>query len=107
MPKVTYLLGAGASANCLPTVERIPDKLNKFREELVHLVLDPTEELALIPDFTMAGARDALVTDCEELHGMASDHASIDTYAKKVFIKKHMHDYLSPVLYSGMIFRTL
>ena len=37
MPKVTYLFGAGASAEALPVVAKIPDKLAEFKEIVQNL----------------------------------------------------------------------
>src|SRR5687768_1499877 len=87
MNKVTYLFGAGASQGVLPVVSEMPNALNtlimhlyKFRDhhpepsnKTYHLLLDLIEEFKW------------LVAACEK-------HASIDTFAKKLFIKGAKRD---------------
>jgi len=49
MGKVTYLLGAGASFNCLPLVNGIPAAIDKLRQDIVHLVHRFNQVLILTP----------------------------------------------------------
>jgi hypothetical protein len=91
MSNVTYLLGAGASAQCLPVVKQIPDKLQEF----IAFLEAPENSLSKKDVFsTLEGSRakfihqSELITDLKELKAHSSSHASIDTYAKKLVIRR-------------------
>ena len=91
MSNVTYLLGAGASAQCLPVVNQIPDKLQEFIA-----FLEASENSLSKKDVfsTLEGSRarfvhqSELITDLKELKAQSSSHASIDTYAKKLIVRR-------------------
>ena len=94
MPKVTYLFGAGASADCLPLVSQIPERLNAFREFIVHhRAASPILFADLGCNHTEIEGEDLFITTCERLVNEARSHASIDTYAKKLFITGRMQEY--------------
>ncbi|HZE85068.1 MAG TPA: hypothetical protein VE035_12220, partial [Puia sp.] len=96
MPKVTYLFGAGASANCLPIVRDIPDRLNKFREFLVHGGNKREKIFENIPgNPALSQAKDWLIKEVASLIEKCRIHASIDTYAKKLFITQSDREYES------------
>lgn len=76
MGKIIYLLGAGASANVLPIVRDIPSRASTIIGE-ISSVYNPA-----------AGEqRDRLVEDLRWLREVALQHASVDTLAKKAFLK--------------------
>src|ERR1700682_6369623 len=77
MNKITYLIGAGASCLCLPTVEEIPKSLLDFQALLTENI--PTESHYHDTYYKM-------LQDLEVLIQNAKTHSSIDTYAKKLFI---------------------
>jgi len=88
-PKVVYILGAGASANALPMVSQIPGRLGAhlklleaptFQERFTSLF--DTE-----PRLSFNQVLDQYQTDIRHLQKMADVHESIDTYAKKLFLK--------------------
>jgi hypothetical protein len=94
MNKVTYLFGAGASRLALPIMQDIPKGLINFRDSLLKF----TAPVNLTTEIT--AYRDSLIIDINkilddivrvETNGMETKyiplHASIDTYAKKLFIK--------------------
>ncbi len=85
--KVAYLFGAGASAMALPLVKDIPDRLKKFKEEVI-------KELGTkwIPN--------KFVQMLDELHDDVIAHSTIDTYAKKLFVlkKKEKLNFLKSIL---------
>ena len=87
MPKVIYLLGAGASAQCLPVVEDIPARLNMFYQYIVeNRVGRPERFKNLTCPETERDGEELLLNACKDLAEKCARHASIDTYAKKLFI---------------------
>lgn len=75
---VTYLLGAGASAQCLPIINNFNQRLGLFRDHLKslrnHEVL--ADVLSILEN---------LITDIDWLIKAAEPHQTIDTLAKKFF----------------------
>ena len=96
MKKLTYLIGAGASCQSLPTVNQIPEKLS-------HLI---TFLKTKIPSDFLTGyyvqhkgnsqaPRDILqliVDDLQWLNDVSKNHQSVDTYAKKLYLKRSSSD---------------
>lgn len=96
MGNVTYLFGAGASASphCLPLVSQIPEKLKAFAEELDK----HGEPNSMVETFSLH--RENLIREIGEVYTdltwirllndgayeVVLKHASVDTYAKKLFI---------------------
>ena len=87
--KVLYLLGAGASANALPMVGQIPKRLEAHAQRLASPVLQPvmTDVFKGATPYSFSRVLDMYLTDIGRLKEMASVHESIDTYAKKLFLK--------------------
>lgn len=83
MKNITYLFGAGASAGCLPVVDQIPNRLVAFKKFI-------SENATEIPNPSSGLSKSELLNlfldECEELIIKTLDHASIDTYAKKLRI---------------------
>ncbi len=92
MPKVTYFLGAGASSPTMPLVKAIPEQnIRGINDELLTIFrnlqdLKGTGNLN-VPIFsdklqfsTVAGKFESLIQNSER-------HASVDTYAKKLYMK--------------------
>ena len=98
-----YILGAGASCEAVPLVKDFPNSLDEFADELEgvkehpgagsygtagaglslfdHVPVDPTEKL-------IAGeGRQAFVEALKWLANEAGHHASVDTLAKKFYLK--------------------
>lgn len=87
--KITYLLGAGASRNALPIVEEIPDRLEKLIE-----LLKTNDESFFNDEWTHFRFRNSkkqlhgfMIQDFEWLLAESKNHSSIDTFAKKLYIK--------------------
>lgn len=75
---ITYFLGAGASANCLPIINNFNDRLIAFRNHLIAIrYFDELTGIKLILE--------NLITDVEWLIKEAKPHQTIDTLAKKYF----------------------
>ena len=92
MPKITFLLGAGASCYCLPVVDKIPQAMNEFREALVHLSIDPSIQLEGISG-TLHESRVSLINDCTFFIEEVQKQGSVDVYARKLSITKKIRDY--------------
>lgn len=98
MTKITYLLGAGASVGankdnlCLPIVSEIPKRIEALIQFLSqeHLLLDPNSFFSLKFGNSSKPKQHyqrELINDFRWLMEAANDHASVDTYAKKLYIK--------------------
>ena len=94
MSKVTYLFGAGASALCLPVVEDIPARLEEFRNHMAHNKIEPTEFISSQSRVSYSEVEDLFQKECTDLIQNVKDHASIDTYAKKLFISNQKDTYI-------------
>lgn len=78
MARITYLLGAGASANSIPMVSQIETHLRIFR---TYLQAKPRQ----------SGGADAIenyITDIDELSDELSPHVTIDGYARALYQNK-------------------
>lgn len=91
MKNITYLLGAGASANCLPVVEKIPDGLKK----VIIYLKDSRFQLSGYfngINISQEDLRLNMIADLEWIHAECSRHSSIDTLAKKFYLTKRIFD---------------
>lgn len=92
MNKITYLFGAGASRHALPIVNEIPDRILKLVEllESDDLKLD---EKVTFSDLKIQNQKNDyeyqkdLIASLRWMYQESINHASIDTFAKKLFIK--------------------
>ncbi len=98
--KITYLLGAGASAESLPTVEKIPERIT----HLLHILSDPkyrfsNNEIFSIPNsserISKQKVKENFVKDLLNWNGAIKEHSSIDTLAKKLYVTKRQKEYNS------------
>ena len=72
---ITYLLGAGASANCLPVINELPIRLRHLRDELRANSVNFPEDI----DENLLKCIDEILIDIES-------HTTIDTLAKKYYL---------------------
>jgi len=91
MDLVTYLLGAGASAQCIPVVKGLAERIKYF--SLVLETIDTTNKFhhyIKINSQTHDSSTVAreIASDLAWLAAECEKHSSIDTFAKKLFIKK-------------------
>jgi hypothetical protein len=88
---ITYLFGAGASAKALPVVNQIPqaieDILIKLNEEEFNL--SDTEKYISTYPKTKKQIKNELMQEFNWLKEQCKNHASIDTFAKKLFLQKN------------------
>lgn len=93
MSKIVYLFGAGSSANTLPIIREIPDRLETLLAFIKNdkYLLDSSEYFNDL-DFKNAKNKKEyqkeLIQSLQWLHDASRNHASIDTLAKKLSIKQ-------------------
>lgn len=90
MKKIVYLFGAGASCACLPIVKEIPDRLEKLIELLSRdeFALSDSEVYDKIAaNKSKRTWQHEMINDLRKLLELCKKHASIDTAAKKLYIK--------------------
>jgi hypothetical protein len=99
MQKVTYLLGAGASAQCIPVVNNMADGILKTSDLFLHKFF--REPAFATKDGTILNSikehNDKVIKiqrELEWLSKICDTHYSIDTYAKKLYIKNDEAEYL-------------
>lgn len=88
MAKITYLLGAGASYQCIPVVKGFSEAI---REVLVLFQDYQKEKFSEDEDGDNPWNKavvEGIVDDLTWLLEASSNHASVDTFAKKLFIRK-------------------
>lgn len=93
--KITYLFGAGASRQSLPIVNEIPQRVRDVIELLKssEYKLSDTEKYDdLKLTISKSEVQKTLIDDLEWLLANSENHASIDTYAKKLFIKRNYNE---------------
>lgn len=85
-----YLFGAGASCGCLPIVNQQSDRMDKMIDTLnqAGIALSETEYFDGLPgNKTQRNIQIEMINDLRDLAKLSRRHASIDTAAKKLFIK--------------------
>ncbi|HUX56318.1 MAG TPA: hypothetical protein VMV47_11390 [Bacteroidales bacterium] len=96
MSKIVYLFGAGASAGSLPVVNNMNERIGS----LVHRLSE--EDLILSDDQTFTGIEVGsfqskrehqltIIEGLKELESACNKHYSIDTYAKKLWIRNDLN----------------
>jgi hypothetical protein len=94
MKIITFLFGAGASKGALPLVSEIPDRL----EHLINLLEKDEFKLDSNSTFDQLKLKDSkskrdyqieLIESLKWLQSESKRHASVDTFAKKLFIKSN------------------
>lgn len=94
MSKVTFLFGAGASAESIPVVNKINDRLAEVVELLKKSEFDLSDQeyFPHLPNKSKQQYRNELISDFEWLLSESKNHYSIDTFAKKLFITWEDYD---------------
>lgn len=93
MSKITYYLGAGASYNALPVVDqfkvRVKELIDFINDSFIHEI-DLIGEKQVI-DGLKINIKDAFVDFIKDLNWLlevSNKHASVDTYAKILYLKR-------------------
>ena len=89
MRKVVYLFGAGASCKSLPLVKDMPNRMKDFiivlEEE--EFKLSEGEFFQNLQTLTKEKLQNKMIADLKWLVEESTKHASIDTFAKKLYLK--------------------
>jgi len=88
--KITYYFGAGASYGALPIVDQIPEWVKKMIELLKSdkYKLSDEEQYRDKPNKLKYEYQKDYIADLEWLLKQSANHASIDTFAKKLYIRQ-------------------
>ncbi|NDW10495.1 hypothetical protein [Dysgonomonas sp. 520] len=93
--KITYYFGAGASVGALPIVNQIPDRIKQMIELLEsdkYKLSDEKEYKGLPLGMTKYHYQQKFIEDLRWLLEKSANHASIDTFAKKLYIRHDWND---------------
>lgn len=93
MNKIVYLFGAGASRNALPIVNEIPGRIKNLiallkRHDLQLSDIDKFDDLAPQIIESKNKYQNEIINKLEWLLKESENHASVDTFAKKLTIKR-------------------
>jgi hypothetical protein len=88
LPKITYLFGAGASAQVLPTIKKLPERIEFVRNFINENYVYEDEDSLTVKTLTFKknDAKKYLLNGLTKLYEFSSNHSTIDTYAKKLFL---------------------
>ena len=90
MVNVTYLLGAGASANSIPVVEKFNEDIKSIKELLEKFLKKNMNDSSYnsLPELlqTKNSILEKIVDDLQWLLLEADNHQTIDTLAKKYYL---------------------
>lgn len=93
---ISYLFGAGASYHALPVVDQIPKALEEFIKEIQQpkFLLSETEQFIEFTHHThtQRQVQEELWQALEWMKTGAENHASIDTFAKKLLITRQIQE---------------
>ena len=81
---VTYLFGAGASAETIPIVNEFPAAIDSVIRKLVNIKYG--DEIHQDSEFSYQEVLNELIDKFRELENETRNHMSIDTYAKKLYV---------------------
>ncbi len=94
MTKVTYLFGAGASANALPVVNELPQRINELVDHWIkgenrnrNLLLPENEFFEGFPNRSKRKFQNQLLSEMKWV-AEAVKRTSVDNFAKKLFVKR-------------------
>lgn len=90
---ITYLLGAGASANCLPVINELPDRLRRLHYELEQRTRDRNVDTHLKIPYTERIYKTALnlKSDILDVLKDLEPHNTVDTLARKHYLRGETH----------------
>lgn len=89
LPKISYLFGAGASAQALPTIKKLPERIKFVREYIdKQCIYGADETFSPTKDYTFnkIEAKQYVLDLLDKLFLQSSNHSTVDTYAKKLNI---------------------
>lgn len=89
MNKVTYLFGAGASIQALPIVDQIPERIKDLIDYLEkdEFKLEDDKTFEKCGNITRRNFQLEMIESLKWMQNKSKNHASIDTFAKKLYLK--------------------
>ncbi len=108
---IAYLLGAGASANCLPVINELPSRLKRFIDIIQQAInFAETDSSPLKPEDFNKDNVVQLKEDVKWLIDEMRNHKTVDTLAKKFYLIEERHNdlvKLKKILSSYFIFEQI
>jgi len=107
LPQVTYIFGAGASANVLPTIKGLPARIKAVREFIDQQFQYDAEEYhspAKDHKFLKNEAKDFILQGMDRLFEVSSGHSTIDTYAKRLYLNRRSTEVSELVFFLALYF---
>ncbi len=107
LPQITYLFGAGASAQALPTVKQMPERIKAVRNFIEKNYIFNDDEICTLKlglTFTKIEARDYLLAGFDRLYDLSHNHSTVDTYAKKLQLNGDGADIYELVFFLALYF---
>jgi hypothetical protein len=91
LPKITYLFGAGASAQVLPMIKGLPERIKFVKDFIEKNYVFSDDEIYEINavKFKKNDAKDYLLQGLSKLYTYSHNHSTLDTYAKKLHITRY------------------
>ncbi|WP_462248928.1 hypothetical protein [Ekhidna sp.] len=93
MSNFTYLIGAGASAERVPIVSEFSKGLEGFRHQIKDFEANE-EQISPDVNLSLKQAQSILLQDINWLIDNCNNHASVDTFAKKLYSRGDILQYL-------------
>lgn len=89
LSKITYLFGAGASAQTLPTIKGLPERIKVVKDFIEKKYIYGDQETFTVKDFSFKKneAKEYLLQGLDKLYSYSHNHSTIDTYAKKLDLR--------------------
>lgn len=107
LPQIAYIFGAGASAQVLPTIKGLPDRIKAVREVIEkEFQYEEDEKWSPKPGVELLRneAKAYLLEGMDRLHKVSSDHSTIDTYAKKLYLNSSSNEITELVFFLALYF---
>ena len=91
--KFTYLIGAGASAQTIPVINKFGDELKKFAIYInsINITEDYYHDSFRV-DSKPSEIKARFVKDIEWLAKECNQHSSVDTFARKLFLSNRSNE---------------
>jgi hypothetical protein len=89
MLNITYLIGAGASCNVLPTVKDLPSRLESLCGNFAFDWAKPVNDSFTVRQEThepFSVVKEKFINDIKWLYSETLKHSSIDTFARKLYL---------------------
>ncbi|MBI5917581.1 MAG: hypothetical protein HY842_19605, partial [Bacteroidetes bacterium] len=99
MANITYLIGAGASANALPVVSDMKNRMQVFLN-----FLKSHSQKAVVFNGISDGDQNKIINDFHSILNEAFSHSTPDTYAKKLWLKDETENLQSLKFFLSLYF---